>query len=43
MFNFSNYPDIAPAELMELMQAMKDNEPELDLDELSEWLERQYA
>jgi hypothetical protein len=25
MFNFSNYPDIAPGELMELMGAMKDS------------------
>jgi hypothetical protein len=43
MFDFSNYPDIAPAELRELMQEMDQSEPELDLEELTEWLEKQYA
>ena len=41
MFDLSNYPDIAPAELRELMHEMDQSEPELDLDELSEWLEKQ--
>jgi len=43
MFNLSSYPDIAPAELLELMQAMEASEPEIDLNELSEWVAKQYA
>ena len=43
MFDLSNYPDIAPAELRELMHEMDQSEPELDLDELLEWLAKQYA
>jgi hypothetical protein len=43
MFDLSNYPDIAPAELRELMHEMDQSEPELDLEELTEWLEKQHA
>jgi hypothetical protein len=43
MFDFSNYPDIAPAELRELMHEMDQSEPELDLEELTEWLQTQHA
>lgn len=43
MFNLSNYPDIAPHELKEQMHEMEASEPALDLEALSEWLEKQHS